>query len=36
VVGGMTRMEAIKTVARRRGLGKREVYRLVEGAGSSR
>lgn len=36
VVGGMTRMEAIKTVARRRGLGKREVYRLVEGEGSSR
>lgn len=36
VVGGLTRMEAIKTVARRRGLGKREVYRLVEGAGSSR
>lgn len=36
VVGGLTRMEAIKTVARRRGLGKREVYRLVEGEGSSR
>jgi 16S rRNA (cytidine1402-2'-O)-methyltransferase len=34
--GGMTRMEAIKTVARRRGLGKREVYRLVEGSGASR
>jgi len=36
VEGGMTRMEAIKTVARRRGLGKREVYRLVEGEGASR
>jgi 16S rRNA (cytidine1402-2'-O)-methyltransferase len=36
VAGGMARMEAIKTVARMRGLGKREVYRLVEGAGSSR
>jgi 16S rRNA (cytidine1402-2'-O)-methyltransferase len=36
IAGGMTRMEAIKTVARRCGLGKREVYRLVEGAGASR
>ncbi len=36
VADGLTRMEAIKTVAHRRGLGKREVYRLVEGAGSSR
>jgi 16S rRNA (cytidine1402-2'-O)-methyltransferase len=36
VAGGLTRMEAIKTVARRRGLGKREVYRLVEGEGASR
>lgn len=29
VAGGVPRMEAIKTVARERGLGKREVYRLV-------
>ncbi len=36
VAGGMPRMEAIKAVARERGLGKREVYRLVEGEGSSR
>ncbi|MCE5310347.1 MAG: 16S rRNA (cytidine(1402)-2'-O)-methyltransferase [Acidobacteriales bacterium] len=36
VAGGMPRMEAIKAVARERGLGKREVYRLVEGEGCSR
>jgi 16S rRNA (cytidine1402-2'-O)-methyltransferase len=36
VAGGMARMAAIKTVARQRGLGKREVYRLVEGDGVSR
>jgi 16S rRNA (cytidine1402-2'-O)-methyltransferase len=29
--GGMDRMEAIKSVAKRMGLPKREVYRLVEG-----
>lgn len=28
--GGMTRMEAMKTVARQRGLSKRDVYRRVE------
>jgi len=31
VRGGMSRMEAIKAVARRRGLPKREVYRLTQG-----
>ena len=30
---GLPRMEAIKQVARRRGLSKREVYRLIAGAG---
>lgn len=30
---GFTRMEAIKAVARERGLSKREVYRLIEGGG---
>ncbi len=35
VAGGMPRMDAIKTVARRRGLGKREVYRLVGNAGGT-
>ena len=32
---GLGRMEAIKTVAKRSGLPKREVYRLVEAAGSN-
>ncbi len=32
--GGLGRMEAVKAVARRRGLPKREVYRVVEGLGS--
>lgn len=32
---GMDRMEAIKTVARRSGLPKREVYRLAEARGSN-
>jgi len=36
VEAGVPRMEAIKTVARERGLGKREVYRLVEGEGGRR
>ena len=30
VAAGLSRMEAIKSVARRRGLSKREVYRLVQ------
>jgi 16S rRNA C1402 (ribose-2'-O) methylase RsmI len=30
VAAGLSRMEAIKCVARRRGLSKREVYRLVQ------
>ncbi len=30
IEAGMTRMEAIKTVARRRGLGKRDVYREMQ------
>ncbi len=33
VKGGMSRMDAVKTVARRRGLGKREVYKAAEGGG---
>jgi 16S rRNA (cytidine1402-2'-O)-methyltransferase len=36
VAAGVPRMDAIKTVAREHGLGKREVYRLVEGAGGAR
>lgn len=31
--GGLARMDAIKEVARRNGVGKREVYRAVESAG---
>jgi len=34
--GGLPRMDAIKLVARRRGLPKREVYRLVDSSGNSR
>jgi DNA-binding phage protein len=30
---GMARMDAIKQVARKRGLPKREVYRLLEESG---
>lgn len=33
VSAGVGRMDAIKTVARERGLGKRDVYKLVSGAG---
>jgi 16S rRNA (cytidine1402-2'-O)-methyltransferase len=34
--GGMSRMDAMKTVARQRGLSKRDVYRSVELLGQSR
>jgi 16S rRNA (cytidine1402-2'-O)-methyltransferase len=34
--GGMSRMDAMKTVARQRGLSKRDVYRSVELLGESR
>ncbi len=33
-LGGLSHMEAVKRVARERGLGKREVYREVPGAGA--
>ena len=34
VGAGVDRMDAMKTVARERGLSKREIYKLVSGPGS--
>ncbi len=36
VGAGMDRMDAMKTVARERGLSKREIYKLVSGSGSKK